>query len=163
MRRVYETLVREHFRENRQMLFLMGPRQVGKTTTARESASALGESAHASWDDARAENLVASALLKAAHLWTDRGEGDIALYFIRDKGKREVDFLMVRDDAPWFLVEVKSTGSASLSPNLKRFQEQIGAPHAFQVAMDLPFVERDCFDLERPMIVPARTFLAQLA
>ena len=34
---------------------------------------------------ARAENMVGSALLKAAHLWTDRGEGEFALHWLRDK------------------------------------------------------------------------------
>ena len=111
---------------------------------------------------ARAENLVASALLKAVHLWSDRGEGDFGLFFLRDKQQREVDFVVVRDGRPWFLVEVKSSGSASLSPALHLFQRQTGASHAFQVALDLPFVERDCFDHHQPIIVPAQTFLSQL-
>jgi predicted AAA+ superfamily ATPase len=111
---------------------------------------------------ARFENLVASALLKAIHFWTDGGLGDFGLYFVRDKQKREVDFLVTRDDRPWFLAEVKSSGSASLSSSLPYFQAQTGAEHAFQVAFDLPFVERDCFEVTHPMIVPARTLLAQL-
>lgn len=110
----------------------------------------------------RAENLVASALLKAVHFWTDHGFGAFDLHFIRDKEKREVDFLVSRDAKPWFLVEVKRSGNAPLSPHLARFQEALQAEHAFQVAFDLPFVERDCFEETRPIIVPARTFLAQL-
>lgn len=35
MKRVYETLVADHFETNRQMAFLSGPRQVGKTTLAK--------------------------------------------------------------------------------------------------------------------------------
>lgn len=34
MQRVYELLVGDHFAHNRQMAFLSGPRQVGKTTLA---------------------------------------------------------------------------------------------------------------------------------
>ena len=109
-----------------------------------------------------AENFVASALLKAVHFWTDHGDGVFDLRFIRDKEKREVDFVVVRNNAPWFIVEVKSSAKASLSPHLARFQAQTGAQHAFQVAMDLPFVDRDCFEIVKPMVVPARTFLAQL-
>ena len=112
---------------------------------------------------ARAENLVASALLKAVHSWTEGGRGDFALHFVRDKDKREVDFLVTRDRTPWFLVEVKASGREPLSPSLAHFQAQTGAAHAFQVAMDLPFVERDCFERSEPIIVPARTLLAQLA
>ncbi len=111
---------------------------------------------------ARAENMVASALLKSVHYWTDLGHGDFDLFFLRDKEKREVDFLVARDGQPWFLVEVKLAGSAPLSPALGYFQRQTGAAHAFQVAIDLPAVKRDCFSVRTPVIVPARTFLSQL-
>jgi len=111
---------------------------------------------------ARAENLVASALLKATHWWTESGQGDFGLHFIRDKEKREVDFLVTRNQHPWFLVEVKSSGKTALSKSLAWFQSQTRTEHAFQVAIDLDFVERDCFELNKPIIVPARTFLAQL-
>jgi uncharacterized protein len=111
---------------------------------------------------ARAENMIASGLLKAVHSWSDAGHGDFGLYFVRDKQKHEVDFLVTRDDEPWFLVEVKRSGRAPLSKSLERFQRQTGARHAFQVALDEPFVARDCFEHEAPIIVPARTLLAQL-
>jgi predicted AAA+ superfamily ATPase len=111
---------------------------------------------------ARAENLVACALLKAVHWWTETGEGNYGLHFIRDKQKREVDFLVSRDQQPWFLVEVKSSNKANLSDSLEYFQQQVKASHAFQVAMDAAFIERDCFEIHHPIIVPARTFLAQL-
>jgi uncharacterized protein len=110
----------------------------------------------------RYENLVASALLKAVHFWTDHGLGEFELHFVRDKQKREVDFLVTRDNQPWFLVEAKLSGRARLSPALANFQRQLTSPHAFQVALDLPAVRRDCFAVNDPMIVPARTFLAQL-
>ena len=35
MKRMYETILAEHFAELRQMAFLSGPRQVGKTTLAK--------------------------------------------------------------------------------------------------------------------------------
>lgn len=113
-------------------------------------------------EGARSENFVACALLKAVHLWTDRGEGEFALHFIRNKEKQEVDFVVVRDGRPWFLVEVKSSAAAPLSPHLRRFQEQTGASHAFQVVFDRPYVERSCFDVTTPIVVPAQTLLAQL-
>ena len=113
-------------------------------------------------DGARLENLVASALLKAVHFWSDTGMGDYALHYIRDKEKREVDFLVVRDNSPWFLVEVKKAAGARLSKDLFRFQEQTGASLAFQVAADLDPVDADCFSIERPTIVPMVSFLSQL-
>ena len=39
MKRIYETIVREHLGMYRQMVFLSGPRQVGKTTIAKTFAS----------------------------------------------------------------------------------------------------------------------------
>ena len=109
----------------------------------------------------RNENLIASHLLKATHFWTDRGLGDFGLYYLRTKDQVEVDFVVTKDKVPWFIVEVK-TKAKGLSPALYRFQEELKVPHAFQVAFDLPFVARDCFEEKGPILVPARTFLAQL-
>lgn len=111
---------------------------------------------------ARCENLVASHLLKAVHLWTDIGLGELELCFLRDKAKREVDFVVVRDGKPWFLVEVKSSARRGLSPALGYYQQKTGAPHAFQLAFDLDHVDRDCFEVGSPVRVPATTLLTQL-
>jgi len=113
-------------------------------------------------EGSRAENLVASHLLKAVHYWTDYGLGQYALWFIRDKEKREVDFLVSRDNKPWFLVEVKLSSKAGMSKNLVYFQQKIKTKHAFQVAFDQDYISGDCFKHSDPIIVPARTFLAQL-
>jgi hypothetical protein len=80
---------------------------------------------------------------------------------VRDKQKREVDFLVVRDGQPWFLVEAK-VGDTTLSRNLHHFQDQTGAAFAFQVVQELPYVDADCFSRSAPVVVPARTFLSQL-
>jgi len=109
----------------------------------------------------RAETMVACHLLKAAEGWTDLGYGEFELRYLRDKAKREVDFLMVRDRKPWFLVEAKKSDTA-LAAALGHFQSQTQAPHAFQVVMDLPFEPVDCFQATRPCVVPARTLLSQL-
>jgi len=83
------------------------------------------------------------------------------LRYLRDKLKREVDFLVVRDRKPWFLVEVKN-GNDRLSGALEYFQQQTRARHAFQVVLDRPFENADCFQRTGPVVVPARTFLSQL-
>lgn len=110
---------------------------------------------------ARAENFIASHLLKACHFWTDRGMGQYELFFLRDKEKREVDFLLTKNEEPWFLVEVKSS-KASLTPSLAHFQKQTQAKHAFQVIIDADYEEINCFNYTKPVIVPAKTFLSQL-
>lgn len=111
---------------------------------------------------ARIENFIASHLLKAVHLWNDLGLGDYELYYLRNKDKREVDFVVVKDNKPWFLVEVKASYKAGLSESLYYYQAQTGATHAFQVVFDLEYVEKDCFEYTSPIIVPASTFLSQL-
>lgn len=109
----------------------------------------------------RNENLVASHLLKAVHFWNDRGMGDYGLHYLRTKDKVETDFIVTKNKNPWFLVEVK-TRAQGLSPALFHFQKETKAPHAFQLAFDLPFVNKDCFAENDPIVVPAQTFLSQL-
>lgn len=112
-------------------------------------------------DGARAETFVACLLLKAVEGWTDLGFGDFELRYLRDKQKREVDFLVVRNRKPWFLVEVELS-ETSLSPSLAYFQGQTKAAHAFQVVMSLAYQPADCFTIHRPVVVPAKSFLSQL-
>ena len=111
---------------------------------------------------ARNENFIASHLLKAVQYWTDTGRGDYGLFFLRDKEKREVDFLVSKNGIPWFIVEVKTSMSAPLSSNLALFAKQTGVEHVFQVAIDGDFIDKDVFKINRPVIVPAKTFLSQL-
>ena len=91
---------------------------------------------------AKLENFVASHLLKAVHYWTDLGLGVFDLYFIRTKDQKEVDFLVTRNDAPWFLCEVKASQSASISKHLIEMQQMLKCPHAFQVVFDMPQNQR---------------------
>lgn len=109
----------------------------------------------------RAETFVACHLLKAVDGWNDLGLGTFELRYLRDKQQREVDFVVIRDRKPWFLAEVKA-GRDHLSPALKHYQDQIKAPHAFQVVLDRDFVAADCFARNEPTVVPARTLLSQL-
>lgn len=109
----------------------------------------------------RAETFIACHLLKAVEGWTDLGYGEFSLNYLRNKQKKEVDFLVVRDRRPWFLVEAKKS-ETSLSGDLGMYQRQIGAQHAFQVVLDAEYVGRNCFECTSPTVVPARTFLSQL-
>ena len=110
----------------------------------------------------KAETFVGCHLLKAVEGWTDMGLGTFQLAYLRDKSQREVDFVVIRDGKPWFLVEVKQQDGA-IGNTLKYYQVQTRAPFAFQVVIDADYVEADCFARPRaPMVVPARTFLSQL-
>lgn len=109
----------------------------------------------------RFETMVACHLKKSVDFWSESGLGEFELFFLRDKQQREVDFLVTRDTVPWMLVEVK-TSEQPLSPSVYYFKEHTKAPHAFQVTKNMPFVDGDCFMTDKPLIVPARTFLSQL-
>jgi predicted AAA+ superfamily ATPase len=109
----------------------------------------------------RTETFCACHLLKAVEGWNDLGLGNFKLRYIRDKQQREVDFLVVRDGEPWFLVEAKH-GETSLSPSLSLFQRQISCPHAFQVDMHGAYVDENCFSHRQPIVVPALTLFSQL-
>jgi len=111
---------------------------------------------------AKSENFVASHLLKAVHWWTDNGLGEYGLYFLRDKNKREVDFLVTKNHKPWFLVEVKTEQRKSINKELFYFQKQTGVPHAFQAVFSMDYISADCFSTRQPTIVPVRTLLSQL-
>ena len=108
------------------------------------------------------ENLVACHLQKATDWWRDLGFGDYGLYFLRTKDKREVDFLVARNQKPWFMVEVKTSAERPLNRNLAYFHERLETQHAFQLAFDADFENSDCFEFDYPVRVAARTFLSQL-
>ena len=80
----------------------------------------------------RLENLTALHLLKACHFWTDTGEGLFELCFVRDKEKREVDFLVVRDKKAWMLIECKSQ-SKQISPHLIHYSKLLKTKLNFQL------------------------------
>ena len=71
---------------------------------------------------ARFENLVAGHLRKACDMWNDAGKGLFALHYVRDKEKREVDFLVTRERKPWLLAECKLAERTPASA-LRRFAE----------------------------------------
>jgi len=73
-----------------------------------------------------------------------------------------VDFVIVRDGRPWFLVEAKY-GDDTISPALNHYRDQLDVPFAFQVVVEADFVKADCFvPRPQPLVVPARTLLSQL-
>jgi len=80
----------------------------------------------------RLENLTALHLLKACHFWTDTAEGLFELFFIRDKTKREVDFLITKNKQAFLLLECKSQ-SKNLSPSFTHYAEILKAPFNIQL------------------------------
>ncbi len=106
---------------------------------------------------ARFENLVASHLLKWCHFTRDWGHEALDLHFVRDKEKREVDFLVTLEKKPWLLIEAKLS---NLEPGLAThyFAQRLGVRHKFMVVanLDKPGMTADVHVLDAP------TFLAML-
>ncbi len=106
---------------------------------------------------ARFENLVASHLLKWCHFTQDWGLAPLELHFVRDKEKREVDFLLTLEKKPWLLVEAKLS-DLQPAPALRRFSAQLGAAAALQVVLEC---ERPGLAGDVP-VLDAATFLSCL-
>jgi predicted AAA+ superfamily ATPase len=113
---------------------------------------------------ARMRTLIACHLLKSVEGWADLGFGRFELRYVRDKLKREVDFLVLRERRPWFLIAVSldAPRDGAVAPALEYFQRITRARHAFHLVLDGPFTGADCFAQSEAAVVSARTLLSQL-
>lgn len=105
----------------------------------------------------RFENLVAGHLLKLKHVLEDQEGYLIGLHYLRDAGKREVDFLVTADKKPWFAVECKRA-SRSANPALNYFGERLHIPYLYQLTLE---GGEDILD-GRVRVMPAGKFLGAL-
>lgn len=55
----------------------------------------------------RFENFIACELLSLISLWEDAGLGAAELCYLRQKNKSETDFLILREEKPWLMIEAK--------------------------------------------------------
>lgn len=111
-------------------------------------------------EGARFENFIASHLLKSCHAWTDSAQGEFQLYYVRDKQKREVDFLVTKNTKPWLLVETKNNDS-SISPSLIYFTEKLNPTFSVQVVTNLKH-EQKSLKYPRIRLMDVRRFLSRL-
>ena len=104
----------------------------------------------------RFENLVACHLLKYCHHLEDTDGHRMELRFIRDTDRREVDFVVVRDQKPVFAVECKS-GEKSPSRAIDYFRQRTGIVDFYQVHLG----QRDYLS-NGTRVLPFRTFCKEL-
>jgi len=90
---------------------------------------------------ARFENLVASHLLKACHFWVDTGKGAYQLNYVRDKEKREVDFIITKKKKCWMLVECKH-GVSGPSDHLLHYANKFTPEMTIQIVAEPGVHER---------------------
>jgi len=83
----------------------------------------------------RFENLVAVHLRKLVDAWNDWGYGDFELHYVRNKEKKETDFLVTERRKPYALIEAKlSTGA--IDPSLVYFHERLKPRYGIQVVRE---------------------------
>jgi hypothetical protein len=109
---------------------------------------------------ARFENLVALELWRAVSCWNALGEGDFSLHFVRDKEKREADFLVADGRKPLLLVEAKLADERP-SKALLAIQRQLGVP-AVQLVRDADAFRNLKSDSLPLLVAPAWAWLAGL-
>lgn len=102
----------------------------------------------------RFENLLAVSLLKMAARFSETGLGTFEIMHIRNKEKREVDFVLVKNNKPIALFEAKDSDS-EISKTGLYFGKQLSIPY-FQIV-------RRCRKAEifpgNSAIIPATNFL----
>ena len=102
------------------------------------------------------ENFIASHLLKYCHYVEDTEGFKMDLKFLRDTDKREVDFLVLKDEKPIFAVECK-TGEKTINPALFYFLERTHIPKFYQVHSG----EKD-YEKNGVRVLPVHKFISSL-
>ena len=103
---------------------------------------------------ARFENFLAVNLLRMAARFTEIGLGTFDVYYIRDKEKREVDFVLVKNNEPAALFEAK-VSDAGISKPGKLFSNKLNIL-LFQIVQKATRVEAF---RENRFVIPAPNFL----
>lgn len=73
--------------------------------------------------------------MKWCHFTQDWGLPPLELHYVRDREKREVDFLLTLNRRPWALIEAKLSDTTP-APAMRYFAGRFKAPHRIQVALD---------------------------
>lgn len=101
----------------------------------KESKYYLWDWSEAPDNGARFENLVASHLLKYCQYCQDVFGISVKLYYVRDLEKREADFLLTWEAAPWLIVECKTRAGGSLTP-LAYFANRLEIANRYRIVRE---------------------------
>jgi predicted AAA+ superfamily ATPase len=96
----------------------------------------------------RFENFLAVSLLRMADRFTETGLGNFEIGYVRDKEKREVDFILIKDNKPLALFEAK-TADSEIGRAGKYFGNKLKIPF-YQIVYHLGAPEEypgDCWKL----------------
>jgi predicted AAA+ superfamily ATPase len=104
------------------------------------------------------ENTCAVSLLKHVRFLRDVRGDHMALHYIRTKDKKEVDFVLVENDRPAQLIEVKLSDE-QVSKNLKLFKRKLPGTQAVQLVHNL----RQEYEHDGIQVVKAGAWLGELS
>ncbi|MCL5034471.1 MAG: AAA family ATPase [Bacteroidetes bacterium] len=107
---------------------------------------------------ARFETMAALHLRKLCDYWTETGQGDFQLHYVRDRERRETDFLISQDRQPFALVEVKLKGS-NIDPSLRYFSDRLKPKYSMQIVREAEGF-RDAFVSKGILLTTAAQALA---
>lgn len=85
---------------------------------------------------ARFENFMAIQLKTWCDLVNDAGFAEVELFYLRDKQKREVDFLVTFNGKPQLLVEAKTSADKSAATHLSYFAQILGVKQSYCVTRE---------------------------
>ncbi len=103
------------------------------------------------------ENTVALCLRKWMHYLEDTKGKNLVLYYLRDKEKREVDFVILEDGKIKKLIEVKLS-NIEVSPSLQYYHKKLKSPESIQLVHE-NFKPRTVKEIS---IMPAAAWLNEL-
>ncbi|MFV1976929.1 MAG: ATP-binding protein [Candidatus Scalindua sp.] len=109
----------------------------------------------------RFENLVAGHLQKYCHAMTDTGEDRLTLRYVRNKQKKEIDFLILKKNKPWLPVEVK-LNDYTLSTSWATFIKHLPCNRGIQVVRKPNIFKIEKIHDKEILIISANEFLAYL-
>jgi uncharacterized protein len=107
---------------------------------------------------ARFENVVALHLKKLCDAWNDTELGDFELRYLRDKEKREVDFVITERQKPWLFIETK-LADPTPTKALRYFAERVRLLHG---AVQLLRNHAQPYRREGVLLLPATWMLARV-
>ena len=109
-------------------------------------------------EGAKFENVVALHIRKLCDAWTDWGYGDFSLFYVRDREKREVDFLITDRHKAYALIECKLRAEG-IDSSLRYFSSKLKPKHALQVVRE-PQRGESLSAFGEILSVPATVFLS---
>lgn len=125
--------------ENLYLIFLVQPFSSSISRSIRKEKRVYFFDCASAYDDtggAQLENLVASCLLKFIQFKKDTVGENWGLFYLRDKQKREVDFVLTLNRKVEKLIEVKKSDT-SLSTSLNYYNQRLKPKEAIQLVLNL--------------------------